>query len=218
MVFIPENQLRHFFWCIMLVFHIYSTSEFCSLTLYPGDSHRLNTCRVILDGKGLSDRFTDPLEHGKTQSFACYSLWFSALCLIMFYTMKNDMEVKWRKCWFWDSFVGSQDPFTWHSVHRPQDVTSYSDPTGAAAAGPCWHDNSSWLPKLPPSLPLQSKELSSCLHCGEVMLGLKWPPRALLSSACMSLLSSLICIHSSFKCIWSPTLMSSSVLFCCLQR
>lgn len=63
----------------------------------------------------------------------------------------------------------------------------------------------------------------NCLHVSSVerwWLGLKWPSRAYSAVRCVPVpVSCLIQIHTSFKCIWNPTLISSSVLlFCCLQR
>ena len=49
---------------------------------------------------------------------------------------------------------------------------------------------------------------------------IKWPSRAYSAVRCVPVpVSCLIQIYTSFKCIWNPTLISSSVLlFCRLQR
>lgn len=122
---------------------------------------------------------------GKSQSFACYSLWFSSTLLnhVLHYEKWRDQVEK--NAGFETPFIGSSEgiSFTWHSVPPTTGFMSYSDLTGADASGPCWCDISSSLPKLPPSLPRQSKELSSCLQCGEVMAWIKVTLQSILSSS-----------------------------------
>ena len=99
-------SLRHFFWCIMLVFHIYSTSEILFLeALYPGDSHQVKHMQGCYGWKRPSRSFhwslgTHVGRHSHLHVTPCD---FPTLCLIMFYTMKNDMGSSGEKCWFWDS-------------------------------------------------------------------------------------------------------------------
>lgn len=99
-------SLSHFFWCIMLVFHIHSTSEILFLeALYPEDSHQVKHMQGCYRWKRPIRSFPWSLgrhvgSHSHLHVTPCD---FLALCLIMFYTMKNGMWSSGEKCWFWDS-------------------------------------------------------------------------------------------------------------------
>lgn len=125
-----------------------------------------------------------------------------------------------EKCWFWDSLHrvprGDLIHMTLSATDQRIHVTQTSqvlmllglpDVTSQAHSRSCPH----------PYL----CRVRNCLHVSSVerwWLGLKWPSRAYSAVRCVPV-SCLIQIHTSFKCIWNPTLISSSVLlFCRLQR